>query len=104
MSLKNKANNPGIETRHIPERSCVACRDKKDKRDLIRLVCNSNSVKVDDLGKMPGRGAYLCSKLVCWESGLRQNRLDHALRTKISNENRQHLIDYAKSWPEKEAL
>ena len=101
--MKNKANKQGIETRHIPERSCVACRDKKNKRDLIRLVCNSESVTVDDLGKMPGRGAYLCSKLECWESGLKQNRLDHALRTRISNENRQRLMDYARSRPVKEA-
>jgi predicted RNA-binding protein YlxR (DUF448 family) len=102
MSLKNTINNQSIEIKHIPERSCVACRDKRDKKYLIRLVCDSEGVKVDNRGKMPGRGAYLCSKLGCWELGLQQKRLDHALRSKISSENRQFLLEYAKSWPKKE--
>jgi uncharacterized protein len=100
--LKNQANSGTIKSRHIPERSCVACRHKKEKRELIRLVCNSNKVEIDLQGKMPGRGAYLCSKPECWESGAGQNRLDHALRTKVSSENRQLLIEYARNLTGKE--
>jgi uncharacterized protein len=100
--LKNRPNSEVSKIRHNPERSCVACRAKKGKRELIRLVCSSNKVEVDVQAKIPGRGAYLCSNPECWESGIGQNRLDHALRTKVSNENRQMLIEYARNLTGKE--
>ena len=98
-----KANNKTTKVKHIPERSCIACRSKKEQRDLIRLVCSKTGVEIDPKGKAPGRGAYLCSKLECWESGIGQNRLDHALRTKISGENRKSLIEYARALAVKES-
>lgn len=82
----------------IPQRTCVACRQKMDKKDLIRLVHTNNGVvELDSSGKKPGRGAYLCAKRDCWEEGLKKNRLEYALRTKITAENRQALINYGNS-------
>jgi hypothetical protein len=102
MKLQNKVKIQTLKPRHIPQRSCIACRDKQNKRNLIRLVYNSSIVEVDPGGKKAGRGAYLCSKFECWNSGLTQNRLEHALRTKLSPENRQALLEYAKNLPKKE--
>lgn len=62
---------------------------------MIRLVRSENGiVEVDASGKMPGRGAYICPDKTCWESALRKNRLDHALRTRLCEDNRQALRNY----------
>lgn len=85
-------------SKHIPQRTCIACHQKRDKKDLIRLVRISNgNTEVDLSAKKPGRGAYLCSQKDCWEIGLKRNHLEHALRTKLSDENRQALLEYSSS-------
>ena len=81
--------------RHIPQRTCVACRQVRPKRQLIRLVCSSNgNVAVDTGGERVGRGAYLCRAQECWEVGLEGGKLEHALRTTLALENREQLIRY----------
>jgi len=45
---------------HIPERTCVACRRKFPKSELIRFTKEENEVVIDHRGSAPGRGAYLC--------------------------------------------
>lgn len=99
--MQNKTKNQTLKSKHLPQRSCIVCRDKQDKRNLIRLVCNASIVEVDPAGKKAGRGAYLCSKMACWDLGLKQNRVDHALRTKLNPENRQALLEYSRSLPER---
>jgi predicted RNA-binding protein YlxR (DUF448 family) len=87
-------------SKHIPQRTCIACRQKSDKKDLIRLVRTSNgNAEVDLSAKKPGRGAYLCPQKDCWEIGLQQNHLEHALRTKLSDDNRQVLLEYCNNLP-----
>ncbi|HIE16806.1 MAG TPA: YlxR family protein [Dehalococcoidia bacterium] len=100
MKSKSKAQSP--RQRHIPERSCVACRGKRPKRALVRLVCSGGAVKVDLNGRKVGRGAYLCPLRECWESGLKGNRLEHALRIKLSAEDRQVLLEFGRSLPNRE--
>ncbi len=73
------------------------------KRELIRIVSNDEAVKIDSKGKEAGRGAYLCPVRECWEIGLKGNRLEHALRVKLTLENRQVLVEYGKSLPERES-
>ena len=83
------------KSKHLPQRTCIACRQIKEKKALIRLVRAENgAAEVDISGKKPGRGAYLCPKKVCWELVLKKNRLEYALRTKLSDDNRQILIEY----------
>jgi len=85
----------GSKNKHLPQRTCIACRQIKEKKALIRLVRAENGfVEVDISGKKPGRGAYLCPEKVCWESMLKKNRLEYALRTKLSADNRQILTEY----------
>jgi len=88
-------------SQRIPQRTCVACRQVRPKRELTRLVCvSSGAVEVDTSGRRQGRGAYLCRNLGCWEAGLRGNRLDYTLRTTITKENREWLMKYSKDLPE----
>ena len=83
------------KSKHLPQRTCIACQQIKEKRALIRLVRAENGVaEVDISGKKPGRGAYLCPNKVCWELALKKNRLEYALRTKLSNDNRQILTEH----------
>ena len=84
-------------SQHIPQRTCVACRKVKAKRELIRIVHTSDrNVEVDTSGKKAGRGAYLCRAPECWEVGLKGGRLEYALRTRLTQDNREQLTRYGK--------
>jgi len=89
-------------TRHVPERTCVVCRTKAGKRELVRLVCSGGAIEADPRGKKPGRGVYLCLSGECWEKGLKSNRVEFGLRTKLSAENRLLLLEYGRSLAKKE--
>ena len=86
----------GSIRQHIPQRTCMACRKVRPKRELIRLVrIADGSVEVDINGKRAGRGAYLCRGQECWEIGLKGNQLEYALRTTLTQDNRDQLIKAA---------
>jgi predicted RNA-binding protein YlxR (DUF448 family) len=81
-----------VKSKNLPQRTCIACRQVREKKDLIRLVATENGVaEVDLFGKKAGRGAYLCPRRTCWELALRKNRLDYALRTRLADDSRQTL-------------
>ena len=84
--------------KHIPLRTCVACREVKSKRELVRLVRSADGdIQVDTSGREPGRGAYLCRMPECWQIGITGGRLEHVLRTSITAQNRERLVEYGKS-------
>jgi len=75
----------------------VACRKVKAKRELVRLVRTpEGNIEIDTTGKKAGRGAYLCRELTCWEAGLKDDRLERALRCTISPDKRKQLAQQAK--------
>lgn len=62
--------------KHVPQRTCVICREKVDKRRLTRIVRTPDSgVMIDPTGKENGRGAYLCDNPDCWEKAVQQKQL-----------------------------
>ena len=70
-----------------PQRTCMGCNQKKDKKDLIRIVKNKeNKINVDRTGKLDGRGAYICDNIECLEKVIKTKRLERALDIKISQE------------------
>ena len=76
-SKKTKGPRP----KHIPQRTCIACRRTDAKRGLMRLVRDAEGhVALDPTGKRAGRGAYLCHDPVCWEQALKRQGLTRALR------------------------
>ena len=80
-------------SKHVPHRTCVTCRGKKTKRELIRLVrAADDKVTVDISGKADGRGVYLCSTQQCWENGINGGRVEHSLKTKLAEDNRRQII------------
>jgi predicted RNA-binding protein YlxR (DUF448 family) len=79
--------------KHVPQRTCVACRQVKAKRDLVRLVRMADgNVEVDATGRKDGRGAYLCDAPECWDAAVRQGRLERVLRIALSGESRERLM------------
>ncbi|HEU5015806.1 MAG TPA: YlxR family protein [Roseiflexaceae bacterium] len=77
--MKKQAKGP--RPKHVPQRTCIACRKTDAKRGLIRLVRDADGrVVVDPTGKRSGRGAYLCHEPACWEQALKRNGLARALR------------------------
>ncbi len=97
--MKSETSPQTVRRKHIPQRTCIACREAKAKRGLVRLVNHRGEVLIDPRGKLAGRGAYLCPYRECWEAGLKGNRLEHALRTTLTLENRQMLVEYGKNLP-----
>ncbi len=82
--------------KHLPQRTCIACRQVKTKKEMVRIVRNpEQGVIVDETGKARGRGAYLCKDPVCWQRGLAQNLLARALKGAISAEDDRRLKNYA---------
>ena len=70
-----------------PQRTCMGCNQKKDKKDLIRIVKNKeNEINIDKTGKMSGRGAYICENIECLEKLQKSKRLEKVFDMKISNE------------------
>ena len=70
-----------------PQRTCMGCNQKKDKKDLVRIVKNKeNEINIDRTGKLDGRGAYICDNIECLEKGIKTKRLEKALDIKISQE------------------
>ena len=80
--------------KHIPQRTCVGCREVLPKRSLIRIVRSPQGVQVDPTGKMAGRGAYLHNMRSCWEQGLRGS-LSQALRIELTEEEQERLTAFA---------
>lgn len=67
--------------RHVPTRTCLGCRQRRPKRDLVRLVRGEDgAVTVDVGGTGAGRGAYVCAEPECAERALKAGRLAHAFR------------------------
>ena len=80
-------------SKHTPQRTCVGCREVLPKRSLIRIVKGPDGVTVDLTGKAHGRGAYLHNQRSCWLRGI-QGALDHALKTELTDQEKQTLHHY----------
>ena len=100
MKTKKKQPRRG---KHVPQRTCVGCRTVQAKRSLTRIVRTPEGVFVDVQGKMPGRGAYLHDLQACWEKGLKSS-LARALKTDLTDEDRQRLNEHRETLPEPKNL
>ena len=79
--------------KHVPQRTCVGCREILPKRSLIRIVRTDNGIVVDPTGKLAGRGAYLHDRISCWENGLKGS-LANALKMEIHSSDQEILKSY----------
>ncbi len=87
-----------MRRKHVPQRTCVGCRKIRPKREMVRIVCTPNQgVKIDASGKASGRGAYLCREKQCWERALSEKRLEYALKTGLSREEWEALLEFGQA-------
>lgn len=76
----------------IPQRQCMGCRERKAKRDMIRVVrTTEGTVTLDFGGKLNGRGAYVCPDPECLKKAQRSKALDRSLEVTIPEEVYQRL-------------
>lgn len=71
----------------IPQRQCMGCRERKDKKAMIRVVrCTDGSVSLDFSGKLNGRGAYVCPDPECLKKAQKSKALERSLEVAIPQE------------------
>jgi len=74
-------------TERVTLRVCVACKQKKPKEELIRLVrVPEGKIELDPTGKRLGRGAYLCKENECIKKAIKTKRLERTLKRPISQD------------------
>ncbi|OJU18364.1 MAG: nucleic acid-binding protein [Clostridiales bacterium 43-6] len=73
-----------MQARKLPLRKCTGCGEMKPKKELIRVVRNSEGVVSLDLtGKKPGRGAYVCHSVDCFKKARKARRFENAFSCQI---------------------
>ncbi|HIQ83023.1 MAG TPA: YlxR family protein [Candidatus Pullichristensenella stercorigallinarum] len=76
-----------LKPKKIPMRMCVACREMRPKAELLRVVKpQDGQAHIDFKGKAPGRGAYICPSLECFERARKTRALERALEAAIPPE------------------
>ena len=89
---------PVQRVKHVPQRTCVGCREVLPKRTMIRIVRTADGVQIDPTGKLAGRGAYLHDRRGCWERGLK-GALARALKANINPDERDTLEKFMNTLP-----
>ena len=97
MAKQRQTSRP----KHVPQRTCIACRKIDTKRGLTRLVRLADGhVAIDPSGKRAGRGAYLCAERGCWETALKRKAVERALKIEVLDaEDRQMLQQHTTTLP-----
>lgn len=86
-----------MSPKKIPLRKCVACQERKPKRELIRIVLDKDEgIKFDETGKANGRGAYLCRDEKCIRDAQKKHLLNRSLNTNVSDEIYEEILRYVK--------
>lgn len=86
--------------RHVPQRTCVACKQVRPKRELLRIVRTPQGhVELDPTGKKAGRGTYLCARRSCWDLALKKHRLEHEFEVTLDPADRAALEAFVETLP-----
>jgi predicted RNA-binding protein YlxR (DUF448 family) len=104
-----RAGKP-VRQKHVPLRTCIACRETKSKRELLRIVRTpEGQILLDPGGKKSGRGAYLCARFSCWQKALKVRKpgerclLESEFEQPLAAEDRAALEAYLATLPRDEA-
>ena len=74
-------------TKKKPQRTCLGCREVRNKNELVRIVRTpSGEVILDGTGRASGRGAYICRSAECLKKAVRSKALNRALKVDIPDE------------------
>ena len=68
----------------IPQRTCIGCKEKKEKRELIRIVKDKEgNITLDRTGRSNGSGAYICDNIQCLEKAIKTKALARTFEMEI---------------------
>ncbi len=82
-----------MRSNHVPLRTCVACRSKGPQQDFVRVTRLQDATLVAGTSRqVGGRGAYLCRKLKCLETGLERGPLERSLKGRINGDSRTKIL------------
>ena len=85
-----------LRPKHVPQRTCIACRSTEAKRGLVRVVRTpAGRVELDATGKKNGRGAYVHETRSCWDEALKKDRLARALKVAVPADDMERLQEHA---------
>lgn len=72
--------------KRLPQRTCIGCNTKRDKKDLIRIVKNKNEeINIDLTGKMEGRGTYICKNEECLNKAIKNKKIARIFEMEIKD-------------------
>ena len=70
-----------------PERRCIACNEKVEKKQLLRIVRTpEKNIEIDLTGKKNGRGAYICKKEECLNKAIKTKRFERTFEIEIDKQ------------------
>lgn len=76
-----------MKPKKIPLRRCIACREMKGKRELLRVVKTpEGDIVLDKTGRLNGRGAYLCDDPSCFAKARKAKALNREFKMEIPEE------------------
>ena len=79
----------------VPQRTCMGCNAKKEKRELIRIVKNNNGeINIDFTGKMEGTATYICKNEDCLNKAMKNKRITKVFEKEITKEIYEKIRDY----------
>ena len=80
---------------HKPIRTCIGCGEKRLKHELLRIVRTPEKrVEIDANARMPGRGAYVCYKRICFELAVKRKSLERSLKISVPAEFKDQLLKF----------
>lgn len=70
-----------------PARTCIACGEQKEKKELLRIVRTpEGNIEADLTGKKNGRGAYICKNEECLNKAIKTKKLERVFEKEINPE------------------
>lgn len=82
-----------MKKKKIPLRKCLGCNQMKPKKELLRVVHNSEGmIRVDTSGKAQGRGAYICNFKECFDKAKKLKAFNRAFKSDVPDKIYEDLI------------
>ena len=76
-----------MKPKKIPLRRCIACREMKGKKELLRVVKSpEGEIFLDRTGRMNGRGAYLCDNPECFAKACKTKAFNREFKMEIPDD------------------
>jgi hypothetical protein len=82
--MKNQRNK---QKRKKPAmRTCIFCRSKKPKKDMIRFVLSEEDKPIiDSTGKKSGRGVNVCANISCFSGAIKRGLFEKAWHKQVDS-------------------